>query len=282
MTRSNVREALSHGAARLQASSRESSRDAALLLCRSLGKDRAWLIAHPEERLSVAQAWQYEQMLERRARFEPMQYILGEQEFYGLRLTVTPAVLIPRPETEHLVEAILARLPHDRAIRIADVGTGSGAIAITLAHSLPLACIDALDLSPSALHIAQRNAEAHGVADRIRLVDSDLLTAVSGERYDCIASNPPYVSSAEQLEPQVALWEPHTALFAGEDGLAIYRRLLPQAVEQIKPGGLLALELGAVQREALTALFRLDSRWSEPDFVQDLQGLDRVALATRL
>lgn len=281
MTGFNVREALSHGAARLQGT-RDSSRDAALLLCRSLGKDRAWLIAHPEERLSVAQAWQYEQMLDRRAQYEPMQYILGEQEFYGLRMAVTQAVLIPRPETEHLVEAILTRLPHDRTVQIADVGTGSGAIAIALAHSLPLARIDAVDLSPSALRIAQMNAEAHGVVGHIRFVESDLLASVANERYDCIASNPPYVSSAEELEPQVALWEPHTALFAGEDGLAIYRRLLPQAAEQIKPGGLLALELGAGQRNALTALFRLDSRWSEPTFVEDLQGIYRVALATRL
>jgi release factor glutamine methyltransferase len=126
------------------------------------------------------------------------------------------------------------------------------------------------------------NAEAHGVVGHIRFVESDLLASVANERYDCIASNPPYVSSAEELEPQVALWEPHTALFAGEDGLAIYRRLLPQAAEQIKPGGLLALELGAGQRNALTALFRLDSRWSEPTFVEDLQGIYRVALATRL
>ncbi len=280
MTRMNVRKALRHGAAVVHAS-RDACRDAALLLCRALGKDRAWLIAHPEERLSVAQAWQYEQWLERRAAHEPVQYILGEQEFYGLRFVVSPAVLIPRPETEHLVEALLDRLPRDRAVRIADVGTGSGAIAVVLAHALELARVDALDVLPSALQIARGNAEAHGVLDRVRFFDSDLLSAVKGETYDCIVSNPPYVASTEQLEPQVALWEPHEALFAGVDGLAIYRRLLPQALEQLRPGGLLALELGAGQSESLLELFRQDQRWGEPEFVKDFQGIQRVALARK-
>jgi release factor glutamine methyltransferase len=281
MTGMNVRKALRHGTERLQSISPEPGRDASLFLCRALGKDRVWLIAHPEECLSIAAAWQYEQFLERRSAHEPAQYILGDQEFYGLRFSVTPAVLIPRPETEHLVEAVLARMPPGRALCIADVGTGSGAIAVVLAHALPLARVDALDLSPSALQIAKANAEEHGVADRIRFLESDLLDAVAGEQYDCIASNPPYVASTEQLEPQVALWEPHTALFAGDDGLAIYRRLLPQALAQLKPGGMLALELGAGQRDALTSLFSEDLRWSKPEFVQDLQGIDRVALAIK-
>ena len=209
-----------------------------------------------------------------------MQYILGEQEFYGLRLRVTPEVLIPRPETEHLVEAVLARLPHDRPVSIADVGTGSGAIALALAYSLPLASIDALDNSPEALSIASENALALGLAERVRFYHSDLLSAVAGQRYDCIVSNPPYVTDTDTLEPQVALWEPHGALFAGRDGLDVYRRLLPQAAEALAPGGLLAVELGAGQSDALTALFREDPRWSEPVFVPDLQGIPRVALAT--
>jgi release factor glutamine methyltransferase len=280
MTRMNVRRALRHGAALLHAS-REPGRDAALLLCRALGKDRSWLIAHPDECISVAQAWHYEQWLERRAKHEPMQYILGEQEFYGLRLAVSPDVLIPRPETEHLVEAVLARVPRDRPLRIADVGTGSGAIAIALAYALPLAVIDALDLSPSSLLIAKSNADAHGVSDRVRFSESDLLSVVAGETYDCVVSNPPYVASTEQLEPQVALWEPHTALFAGVDGLDIYRRLLPQALAQLKPGGLLALELGAGQRPALSRLFDEDAHWGQPEFMKDLQGIDRVALAIK-
>ncbi len=277
ITRMNVRKALRHGADVLSAS-REPRRDATLLLCRTLGKDRSWLVAHSDECLSIAQAWQYEQWLERRAKHEPMQYILGEQEFYGLRLLVTPAVLIPRPETEHLVEAVLARVPHDRAVNIADVGTGSGAIAIALAHALPFAQIDAFDVSPSALRIAESNAQAHCVADRVQCIESDLLARAPSKLYDCIVSNPPYVSTSENLEAQVVNWEPHIALFAGEDGLDIYRRLLPQAAALLARGGLLAVELGAGQRDALAALFREDTRWATPEFVRDLQGIDRVAL----
>ena len=211
-----------------------------------------------------------------------MQYLLGEQEFYGLRLRVGPAVLIPRPETEHLVEAVLSRLPSDRAVRIADVGTGSGAIALALAHSLPLATVDAVDLSEEALAVAESNAHSLGLADRIGFHRSDLLAAVAERRYDCIASNPPYVPAEEQLEPQVALWEPHTALFAGTDGMAVLERLLPQALRCLAEGGIFATELGADQQPALARLFATESRWSTPVFVPDLRGIPRVALARRL
>lgn len=266
----------------LSAASNHSRLDAELLLRHVLHRDRAWLLAHPEAELTPEQAAQYEALLARRARHEPMQYILGEQEFYGLRLRVTSAVLIPRPETEHLVEAVLNRLPRDRELRVADVGTGSGAIALALAHSLPLARVDALDLSSEALCIAEENAQALGLERRVRFLRSDLLEAVPEQCYDCIVSNPPYVGSGEQLEPQVALWEPHGALFAGPDGLTVYRRLLPAAAAQCEPGGLLALELGAGQKEALTQLFAEDKRWdANPVFVADLQEIPRVALATR-
>ncbi|HEY0785884.1 MAG TPA: peptide chain release factor N(5)-glutamine methyltransferase [Acidobacteriaceae bacterium] len=273
----NVRKALRHGAAMTHAS-RDASRDASLLLCRALGKDRSWLMAHPEECLSVAQAWQYEQWLARRAQCEPMQYILGEQEFYGLRLAVSPAVLIPRPETEHLVEAALALVSSGEPVRIADVGTGSGAIAVALACAQPLAQLTALDLSQAALQIARSNAEAHAVSDRVRFLESDLLAAVAGERFDIIVSNPPYVPSTEQLEPQVRDWEPHTALFAGEDGLAIYRRLIPQAREALVAGGWLLLEIGHGQRASVQALLEA---WESVRFVADLQGIARVAVARK-
>ena len=239
------------------------------------------MLAHPEESLTQAQQQEYEELLARRAKHEPIQYILGEQEFYGLRLRVSPAVLIPRPETEHLVEAVLARLPHDRPLRIADVGTGSGAIALALAYALPLAIVDALDNSPEALTVAGENSAALGLAERVRFYHSDLLSVVAMQRYDCIVSNPPYVTETDTLEPQVALWEPHSALFAGHDGLDIYRRLLPQAAEALTPGGLFAGELGAGQSAALSALFREHPRWSEPVFVPDLQSIARVALSTR-
>ena len=275
----SIGRALEQAGTSLAATSRYARRDAELLLRELLGKNRAWLLAHPDALLADAQYRQYQALLARRARHEPIQYILGEQEFYGLRLRVSPAVLIPRPETEHLVEAVLARLPRERPVRIADVGTGSGAIALALAQALPLAHFDALDLSQEALAVAAENARALGLAGRVAMHHSDLLLAVTEKRFDCIASNPPYVANTEVLEPQVALWEPHHALFAGEEGLDVYRRLLPQALDLLLPGGLLALEIGAGQQQALTALLAVDARWSAPAFLPDLQGIPRVAIA---
>ncbi len=277
MTRMNIRQALRHGFGSLP-QSRERQRDSTLLLCRALGKDRAWLIAHPDECLTVAEAWRYEQWLARRAAHEPMQYILEEQEFFGLRFSVSPAVLIPRPETEHLVEAALARLPIERAARIADVGTGSGAIAVAIAHSRPLAQVTGLDISPAALEVARRNAAAHGVDARVRLLASDLLAAVAAERFEMVASNPPYVPDAEALEPQVAEWEPAGALFGGIDGLSVYRRLIPEAEQALVAGGWLLMEIGHGQRQAITSLL---AGWNEVSFVDDLQGIARVAVARR-
>ncbi len=276
-----VRMLLRAAGEQLAATSREPQRDAAALLGHTLGKDRTWLLAHPEAPVEEWNRQQYAALLARRAQHEPIQYILGEQEFYGLRLRVTPDVLIPRPETEHLVEAVLARLPHDRALRLADVGTGSGAVALALAQHLPLAHIDALDLSHEALLLAQGNAASLQLDARVEFVHSDLLTAVRGRRYDCIVSNPPYVPAEEALEPQVAGWEPHTALFADEDGLGIYRRLLPQVLTHLAPGGLFAGELGQGQSAALAQLFSLDARWLEPVFLPDLQAIPRIVIAFR-
>ena len=276
---SSNREQMRWAVAELAGASREAQRDAAVLLCHVLGKDRAWMLAHTDDEVSPDQVNAYRALVARRALYEPMQYILGEQEFYGLCFCVTPAVLIPRPETEHLVEAVLSRVPSDRPLRIADIGTGSGAIAITLARHLPLASAAALYLSQDSLHIAQRNAEELGVADRVRFLHSDLLEAVSAERFACLVSNPPYVSSNETLESQVAQWEPHSALFAGPTGMDIYERLLPQALAVLEPGGLLALEIGYGQSKPIADLLALDERWSRPEFVADLQGIARVALA---
>ena len=275
----NLKQALVEGATALLNFVAEPRRDAELLLMRCLARDRAWLLTHSDELLTPAQATQYEQWIARRARHEPIQYITGEQEFYGLTFHVTPAVLIPRPETEHLVEAALARAPHDAPLRIADIGTGSGAIAIALAHTLPQANVTALDLSPAALSIAQNNAQKLGVADRTRFLESDLLQAVSGEHFDIIVSNPPYVPKSEILEPQVRDYEPATALYAGANGLDIYERLIPQAHAVLKPGGWLLMEIGHGQRKALTALLK---DWNEVSFVDDLQGIPRVACARLL
>jgi release factor glutamine methyltransferase len=276
-----LREAVGAGARRLAALpelAESAARDAELLLLHAAGLSRVALIAHPEREASEAVLARYEADLTRRLVHEPMQYILGEQEFYGLRLAVTPAVLIPRPETEHLVEAVLSRLAG--AVRVLDVGTGSGAIAIALAKELPEAEVTAVDVSPAALAVATANAKVHGLEQRIRFLESDLLGAVAGEVFDAVVSNPPYVPVDDKagLAAQVREFEPGLALFAGVTGMDVYARLIPQAYAALRPGGLLAMEFGYGQREAMAELLR---GWSEVSFVEDLQGIPRVVLAVR-
>jgi release factor glutamine methyltransferase len=259
-------------------------RDTELLLLHTLSISRASLIADPSRVLTAEQQSAYEAAIARRLRHEPVQYITGHQEFYGLRFHVTPAVLIPRPETEHLVESVLQRLPHDLPLSIADIGVGSGAIAVALATQLPHAHIVALDLSPAALAVAESNVADHHLTSRIRLLHSDLLAglphAEQNGHFDAIVSNPPYVPlhEATDLHPQVREHEPATALFAGTDGLEIYRRIIPEAHKAMKNGGLLALEIGHGQQAPLTTLL---SGWHDVEFVPDLQGIPRVALARR-
>ena len=269
--------ALTRGAARFDGLTM-ARRDAELLLMHAIGRDRAYLLTHPEAQLTSEQAAVYEEWLARRERHEPIQYIIGEQEFFGLKLRVTPDVLIPRPETEHLVEAALERMERNAPLRIADIGTGSGAIAVALAHALPMAHLTALDISPAALAVARSNAETHSVSGHIRFCESDLLEAVAGESFDMIVSNPPYVAENEILEPQVRDYEPTSALFAGATGLDVYERLIPQAQAALKPGGWLLLEIGHGQRDALAQLL---SGWSSVSFVADLQAILRVACAQR-
>jgi release factor glutamine methyltransferase len=269
--------ALANGTARLEHLP-TARRDAELLLLRITGEDRAFLLTHPDTELTPQQQALYEQWLDRRAKHEPIQYITGEQEFYGLALNVTPDVLIPRPETEHLVEALLNRIPHSAPLRIADVGTGSGAIAIAIAHTLPQAILTALDCSQPALAVATQNAERHNLADRIRFLESNLLAAVANEKFDVVVSNPPYIPESESLEPQVRNFEPATALYAGPSGLNIYQRLIPQAWQSLKPQGWLMMEIGHGQQNALTNLL---TEWNGVEFIRDLQGISRVVCARR-
>ncbi len=243
-----------------------------------LARDRAWLLTHGDAILPPEQARRYDNWIDRRVRHEPVQYILGEQEFFGLAMRVTPAVLIPRPETEHLVEAVLERVPRGTPLRICDVGTGSGAIAIALAAALPQAQVTALDISKAALEVARQNAVLHSVADRIRFLESDLLGAVRGERFDVVVANPPYVAESEVLEPQVREYEPRAALYAGPTGLEVYRRLIPETHDALFPGGWLLLEIGHGQREALCALL---TGWDSVQFICDLAGIPRIAIARR-
>jgi release factor glutamine methyltransferase len=257
----------------------DARRDAELLLLHHLGITRAQLLADPTRELTATQLATYEAAITRRLANEPIQYITGHQEFYGLDFHVTPAVLIPRPETELLVEAVLKHLPANRPLRIADIGTGSGILAITLAVHLPLAEITAIDISPEVLAITRRNAETHEVAHRIHFLESDLLTSTPGP-FDAIVSNPPYVPTSDRqtLHPQVRDHEPHTALFAGPTGLDIYTRLIPQALAALTPGGLLAIEFGHGQSESIRQLL---SGWQEISLLNDLQNIPRTALARK-
>jgi release factor glutamine methyltransferase len=272
----SIREALSEGLRRVHAADAPKL-TAEVLLAEVLGCDRAHLFSHPEQRLSAAQSARYGELLERRAGGEPLHYITGEREFFGLTFEVTPAVLIPRPETEHLVEQVLERVGSGR--RIVDVGVGSGAIAVSLAKHLDNAQVTGVDLSADALKVARRNARRHGVD--VQLVQADLLAGFPEGAFDAVVSNPPYVaeSARDSLQPEIA-WEPPAALFAGDDGLAVYRRLIPQAERLLQPGGLLSLELGHDSLPAVKAMLKAGS-WKEIDVAQDLAGIARVVSAEK-
>jgi release factor glutamine methyltransferase len=284
----NLRQALARATenlAEIEALRANAARDAELLLLDTIRLTRAQFLADPSRELTSAELSLYLEAIARRSNHEPVQYITGHQEFYGIPLRVTPAVLIPRPETEHLVESVLLRIPPDLPTHIVDVGTGSGAIAIALAAHLPRATITALDLSPKALAVARANAKANNdagvgnVAARIDFLESDLLCALSNtRRFDAIVSNPPYVATADHLtlHPEVRDHEPATALFAGAEGLDVYRRLIPQARATLHPTGLLAMEIGQGQHEAIGGLL---ADWEEVTFINDLQQIPRVALA---
>ncbi len=266
-----------------------SRRDAETLLLHVLGRNRAWLLAHPETPLAASDGDTFIALAARRAQHVPLQYLTGFQEFFGLALQVTPAVLIPRPETELLVEAVLEWTRAQTAkpmekLSLVDVGTGSGAIALALASALPYSSILALDLSPGALGVARGNATRTGLAGRLRFAQSDLLegldAAAEASCLDVVVSNPPYVPEADAptMQPEVRDHEPHLALFAGQDGLAVYRRLIPQAWRLLRSGGLLAMEFGFGQRDGLAPLLQ---GWAEVAFRNDYAGIPRVVLATR-
>jgi release factor glutamine methyltransferase len=276
-----LREALAFGSGALQsAGNKNPARDAELLLLYATGLSRIDLITQPGRQLTAAESRKYQELIARRERSEPIQYITGEREFYGLTFKVSPDVLIPRPETEHLVEAALDRIPLDAPVRIADVGTGSGAIAIALAVGRPFLRVLATDISAAALEIAKSNAAAHAVTERVRFCESDLLIGLEHGRLDMVVSNPPYIASGERetLDAEVREFEPATALFAGPTGVEIYERLIPQAANALRPGGWLLMEIGAGQQLQLSQLLK---GWSNVSFVPDLQGIPRVAVAQR-
>lgn len=239
-------------------------------------------MAHLKDDFGGCTAISYARLLDRRQRGEPIQYITGECEFYGLPFRVTRDVLIPRPETEHLVEKVLDLATQFTLPRIVDIGTGSGAIAVALASKSPHAHVTAIDLSESAVALARENAGRNGVALRIRFLQGDLLAPVVGQEFDIVVSNPPYIPETDRpsLSAEVRNYEPSLALFAGPDGLDVYRRLIPAAFAVLSPGGFLALEIGYGQSPDLHALLTAPG-FRQIGFTPDLQGILRVAVGRR-
>lgn len=275
-----ISEAIAEGARQLQSANvNEARRTAGVLLCHLLGIDRTHLLTKSDQRIEESNYQSYLQLIERRAAGEPLQYITGHQEFYGLDFIVTPAVLIPRPETEFLVEQVIKL--SGVAPLIVDVGTGSGCIAVAIATSLPNAKVIATDFSGAALAVAQKNAERNSVGQRIEFLEGDLLEPLARRglelSVDILASNPPYVEAAgpEPVQREVKDWEPHTALFGGADGLGFYRRLLADGLKYVKPGGYLVCEIGYKQLDAISDIIA-GPAWELTDVTNDLQGIPRT------
>ena len=279
-----LRAALMSAVSRLTAANVPSPRmNAELLLMFTLGCDRAYLFAHPERELSVAEQIRYDQALAERARGVPAQYITGHQEFWGMDFVVTPAVLIPRPETEHVIETVLqlesaGRSARTRSLRIVDAGTGSGCIALVLAKKFPQADIHATDISSDALEIARANAARHQLDGRIQFHETDLLQGLEPNAFDFVVSNPPYVgeSEEEQVQLEVRKFEPHLAVFAGPTGLEVIERLISEARGTFKPGGWLVMEISGT---IAGGVGRLLAGWSDVRITNDLQGIPRVISA---
>ena len=286
-----LRDALKTGLETLLQSQVPSAQLAAeLLLMHVLGCDRAALHSNAQTELPHAKAERYFLLIEERSTGKPTQYITGHQEFWGLDFEVTPDVLIPRPETEHAVERVLelARrtgLPKDARLRIVDVGTGSGCIALALASELPRAILFGADISRLALVVASRNAVRLGMPERVKFLESDLLTRFLDKdflgTFDFVVSNPPYVGQGdiEMVQREVRQFEPRIAWGNLERGDEIYARLFPQALEALKPGGYVAVEIGYNMRDEVVAL--LGAGWTEIEVLPDLAGIPRVVSARK-
>jgi release factor glutamine methyltransferase len=271
--------------------------NAELLLMFTLDCDRAYIYAHPERELTAEEKIRYDHALAERASGVPAQYITGHQEFWGMDLIVTPAVLIPRPETEHVIETVLnlvgrarvgraslrqaqGKLSPASPLHIADVGTGSGCIALALAKELPQAEIHATDISAAALEVARANAARHQLDRRIRFMENDLLNGFENNSFDFIVSNPPYVgeSEADTVQLEVRKFEPRIAVFAGPAGTEIITRLIPQAQAALKPGGWLIMEVSGTIAKEVQALLH---GWEEVTVRPDLQSIPRVIQAQK-
>jgi release factor glutamine methyltransferase len=262
--------------------------DAEILLAEILRRDRSFLYSHSELPISPEAEELLRVWIRRRCRNLPVAYILGKKEFWSLEFRVTPAVLIPRPETELLAALSLEKAREEKAELIVEAGCGSGALLVTLVRELRGGRFCAIDSSSDALWVARQNAKRYGVAGKILFLRGDLLTALRGTRWegevDLVVSNPPYIPRGEipGLSPDIRLYEPRKALDGGEDGLSFYRRLIPQAARFLRPGGWLILEMGQGQSKAIRGLFTQSKGFGEVSAAKDYQGIERVISARRL
>ena len=257
--------------------------DAEVLLAHSIGKDRVWLITHRDDVLDDNHQRAFDDTIKRRTRREPLQHIIGNQEFWGLEFKVTSDVLIPRPETELIIEAALAIVQdRNRLLRIIDLCTGSGCIAVSLAKELTAARVIATDASEKALAVARENSRRHGVSERIRFLPGDLFGPLEEldirGQIDIIVSNPPYVQAGDlsTLQPEVRDYEPAMALIAGPDGTEMAKRIIQIAPEYLTKNGALIMEMGQGQAEALTRIVESTGAYGKPDILTDLAGIERV------
>jgi release factor glutamine methyltransferase len=259
---------------------REARLEVQILLCHALGVARSWLIGHDRDTLPDAAERAYTEILARRLSGEPIAYIVGRREFFGLEFKTTPAVLIPRPETEQLVELALARIPENRPCRMLDLGTGSGAIAISIAKNRPLAAVTAVDQSAEAQAVARENAARMEVPN-LRLLQSNWFDALDAEIFDLIVSNPPYVEASDpHLKQGDVRFEPPSALASGADGLDDIRHIAAAAPQHLKPGGWLLFEHGYNQGEGCRELLR-QLGFSEVATARDLAGQERVSFGQK-
>lgn len=278
-----VRQLLHEAVTELRASGVETPiLDAEVMMSRALGCSRTAIIVHEEIQPPAPSIEQFHDWVERRSMREPLPYILGDREFYGLCFEVTPSVLIPRQETEFLVDAAVSFLRDRPAPVVADIGLGSGCIAVAIAKSVPDATVFGTEASPDALDVARRNAERLGVCEQTRFAHGDLFDPLAGLEFDMIVSNPPYIPSSDiaGLQPEVLRYEPHQALDGGADGLDVYRRLVPEAAKYLKYDGALAVEVGIGESSAVECLFRSHG-YQNVRAIKDYSDIERVVIGER-
>lgn len=276
-----VEECLKQAAATLDNAGIENPRfEAASLTALAIKRDRTFLIAHPEYELTSSERRRFKDLLERRSARVPFQQLRGSQEFYGLDFEVTTEVLIPRPETETLVEAAIFALKEIDSPRFCEIGTGSGCISVAMLANLPNAVAIASDVSATAVEVARGNAKRNGVNSRVTFLVSDVFDSIEGDEFDAIVTNPPYIAADDipTLQIEVRNHEPLVALTDGGDGLSIIRRIVEESPARLKHGGRIFMEIGHRQGDAVSAMFDRDI-WADVHFLKDLQGIDRTVSA---